>query len=191
MEYEYKPVVQPQGHHNPNTLEVVKKEVLKLMNAGMIYPISDSLWVSHPERPFSSTVYDKILERLEDSHRTGGSREDNFDMSLWHLCVPPHAVWDMIEMAMEVFMDDFSVCGNSFGHCLANIKRMLKSCVETKLMLNWKNCHFMVTEGIVLDHKISTEGIEVDLVNIDTISRLPPPTSVKAIRSFLGHAGFL
>ncbi|XP_076930764.1 putative mitochondrial protein AtMg00860 [Bidens hawaiensis] len=45
-------------------------------------------------------------------------------------------------------------------------------------------------EGIVLGQKISRDGIDVDRVNIDTISRLPPPTSVKDIRSFLGHAGF-
>ncbi|XP_076927236.1 putative mitochondrial protein AtMg00860 [Bidens hawaiensis] len=47
-----------------------------------------------------------------------------------------------------------------------------------------------VTEGIVFGHKISRDGIEVDRVKIDTISRLPPPTNVKARRSFLGHAGF-
>ncbi|KAK1421772.1 hypothetical protein QVD17_24387 [Tagetes erecta] len=44
MEDEYKPVVQPQRRLNPNMSEVVKKEVLKLLDAGMIYPISDSNW---------------------------------------------------------------------------------------------------------------------------------------------------
>ncbi|KAI3730652.1 hypothetical protein L1987_61824 [Smallanthus sonchifolius] len=97
---------------------------------------------------------------------------------------------DMVESSMEVFMDDFSVYGDSFDHCLGNLARMMKRCVETKLMLNWEKCHFMVTEGIVLGHKISRSGIEVDRAKIDTISRLPPPTSVKSIRSFLGHAGF-
>ncbi|XP_022032672.1 uncharacterized protein LOC110933774 [Helianthus annuus] len=91
---------------------------------------------------------------------------------------------------MEVFMDDFSVYGNSFDECLKNLNKMLKRCVETKLMLNWEKCHFMVMEGIVLGHKISRDGTEVDRAKIDTISRLPPPTSVKSIRSFLGHAGF-
>jgi hypothetical protein len=46
MEAEYKPVVQPQRRLNPTMKEVVKKEVLKLLDAGMIYPISDSSWVS-------------------------------------------------------------------------------------------------------------------------------------------------
>ena len=47
MEAEYKPVVQPQRRLNPTMKEVVKKEVLKFLDAGMIYPISDSTWVSH------------------------------------------------------------------------------------------------------------------------------------------------
>ncbi|XP_076916619.1 uncharacterized protein LOC143576408 [Bidens hawaiensis] len=67
---------------------------------------------------------------------------------------------------------------------------MLKRCIETKLMWNWEKCHFMVTEGIVLGHKISRDGIEVDRAKIGTISRLPSPKNVKAIRSFLGYAGF-
>ncbi|XP_035836039.1 uncharacterized protein LOC118484175 [Helianthus annuus] len=97
---------------------------------------------------------------------------------------------DMLETSMEVFMDDFSVYGTTFDQCLSNLDRMLKRCIETNLMLNWEKCHFMVTEGIVLGHKVSREGIEVDRAKIDTISRLPPPTSVKSVRSFLGHAGF-
>ncbi|XP_070055083.1 uncharacterized mitochondrial protein AtMg00860-like [Nicotiana tomentosiformis] len=48
----------------------------------------------------------------------------------------------------------------------------------------------MVEEGIVLGHKISRNGIEVDKAKIEVISKLPPPTSVKGVRSFLGHAGF-
>nr|GEY50734.1 reverse transcriptase domain-containing protein [Tanacetum cinerariifolium] len=50
--------------------------------------------------------------------------------------------------------------------------------------------HFMVKEGIVLDHKIFKEGIEVDKAKVDVITKLPHPTTVKGIRSFLGHAGF-
>ena len=57
-------------------------------------------------------------------------------------------------------------------------------------MLNWEKCHSMVQEGIVIGHKISSKGIEVDKSKIETIEKLPPPSSVKAIRSFLGHAGF-
>jgi hypothetical protein len=47
----------------------------------------------------------------------------------------------------------------------------------------------MVQQGIVLGHAISSKGIEVDK-KIDIISKLPPPMTVKGVRSFLGHAGF-
>ena len=57
-------------------------------------------------------------------------------------------------------------------------------------MLNWEKCHFMVKEVIVLGHWISERGIEVDKAKIETIEKLLPPSSVKGIRSFLGHAGF-
>ncbi|GJS92667.1 reverse transcriptase domain-containing protein [Tanacetum coccineum] len=97
---------------------------------------------------------------------------------------------ELIEDSMEVFMNDFSVFGSSFDHCLKYLKRMLKRCEETNLVLNWEKCHFMVKEGIVLGHKVSGSGIKVDKAKIEAISKLPYPTNVKVIRSFLGHAGF-
>ncbi|GKC04913.1 reverse transcriptase domain-containing protein [Tanacetum coccineum] len=97
---------------------------------------------------------------------------------------------DMIEKTMEVFMDDFSVFGDSFDSCLSNLEKMLKRCEDTNLVLNWEKCHFMCKEGIVLGHKISKAGIEVDRAKVDVIAKLPHPTTVKGVRSFLGHAGF-
>ncbi|GJY07278.1 putative nucleotidyltransferase, ribonuclease H [Tanacetum coccineum] len=97
---------------------------------------------------------------------------------------------ELIKDNMEVFMDDFSVFESSFDHCLSNLDKMLTRCEETNLVLNWEKCHFMVKEGIVLGHKISRAGIEVDKAKIEAISKLPHPTNVKSIRSFLGHAGF-
>ncbi|GJX59023.1 reverse transcriptase domain-containing protein [Tanacetum coccineum] len=67
---------------------------------------------------------------------------------------------------------------------------MLKRCEDTKLALNWEKSHFMVKEGIVLGHKISRKGIKVDKAKVDVISKLPQPTTVKGIRSYLGHTGF-
>ncbi|GKE32803.1 reverse transcriptase domain-containing protein [Tanacetum coccineum] len=67
---------------------------------------------------------------------------------------------DMIEKTLEVFMDDFLVFGDSFSSHLSHLDMMLK------------------------------RGIEVDRAKIDVISKLLPPTTVKGIRSFLGHAGF-
>ncbi|GJV58600.1 reverse transcriptase domain-containing protein [Tanacetum coccineum] len=96
---------------------------------------------------------------------------------------------DMIEKTMEVFMDDFSVFGNSFGNCLSRVDKMLQRCEDTNLCLNWEKSHFMVKEGIVLGHKISKNGIEVDKAKVDVIAKLPHPTTVKGVRSFLGHAG--
>ncbi|GJW48849.1 reverse transcriptase domain-containing protein [Tanacetum coccineum] len=86
---------------------------------------------------------------------------------------------DMIEKTMEVFMDDFLVFGNSFGNCLSRVDKMLKRCEDTNLCLNWEKSHFMVKEGIVLGHKISKNGIEVDKAKVDVIAKLPHPTTVK------------
>ncbi|GJT42738.1 reverse transcriptase domain-containing protein [Tanacetum coccineum] len=97
MEEDYKPAVQHQRRVNPKIHDVIKKEVEKLLDAGLIYPISDS---------------------------------------------------------------------------------------------PWEKSHFMVKEGIVLGHKISKNGIEVDKAKVDVIAKLPHPTTVKGVRSFLGHAGF-
>ncbi|GJU86883.1 reverse transcriptase domain-containing protein [Tanacetum coccineum] len=73
---------------------------------------------------------------------------------------------------------------------LTHLEKMLKRCEDTNLALNWEKSHFMVKEGIVLGHKISKSGIEVDRAKIDVIAKLPHPTTVKGVRSFLGHAGF-
>jgi hypothetical protein len=97
---------------------------------------------------------------------------------------------DMVERHLEIFMDDFSVFGSSFGECLHHLILVLIRCKEKNLVLNWEKCHFMVKQGIVLGHVISSKGIEVDKAKVDLISSLPPPWSIKEIRSFLGHAGF-
>nr|GEU67257.1 reverse transcriptase domain-containing protein [Tanacetum cinerariifolium] len=97
---------------------------------------------------------------------------------------------DMVEKTMEVFMDDFSVFGNSFETCLSWLDKMLQRCEDTKLCLNWEKSHFMVKEVIVLGHKISRNEIEVDKAKVDVITKLPHPTTVKGVWSFLCHAGF-
>ncbi|XP_049405201.1 uncharacterized protein LOC125868635 [Solanum stenotomum] len=96
----------------------------------------------------------------------------------------------MVEDATEVFMDDFSVVGNTFEACLAQLGMVLQRCVETNLVLSWEKYHFMVRDCIVLGHKVSQKGLEVDKAKIEVIEKLPPPILVKCIRSFLGHAGF-
>nr|GEW23979.1 hypothetical protein [Tanacetum cinerariifolium] len=98
--------------------------------------------------------------------------------------------YDMIEKTMEVFMDDLLVFGDSFSSCLSHLDTMLQRCEDTNLVLNWEKCHFIVKEGIVLGHKISKNRLEVDRSKVDVIAKLPYPTTVKGVRSFLGHAGF-
>ncbi|RDY07731.1 Retrovirus-related Pol polyprotein from transposon 17.6, partial [Mucuna pruriens] len=97
---------------------------------------------------------------------------------------------NLLEECMEVFMDKFTVYADTFEACLGNLSRVLKRCIETNLVLNYEKCHFMVTEGIELDHLVSNRGIKVDKAKIDIITSPPKPASVRDVCSFLGHAGF-
>ncbi|XP_070672177.1 uncharacterized protein [Malus domestica] len=80
--------------------------------------------------------------------------------------------------------------GFSFDDCLNHLSLVLQRCQETNLILIWEKCQFMVKQGAVLGHVKSSKGIEVDKAKIDIISNMVAPTSVKGVRSFLGHAGF-
>ncbi|GJR31456.1 reverse transcriptase domain-containing protein [Tanacetum coccineum] len=88
--------------------------------------------------------------------------------------------YDMIEESVKVFMDDFSVFGSSFDHCLNNLDKMLQRCKDAHLVLNLEKCHFMVKEGIVLGYKVSEASLEVDKAKIKVISKLLPPTNIKS-----------
>ncbi|XP_038902508.1 uncharacterized mitochondrial protein AtMg00860-like [Benincasa hispida] len=87
-------------------------------------------------------------------------------------------------------MDNFSMYGQTYKVCFNNLEKILRRCEETNLVRNWEKCHFMVKESIVLRHKVSKKGLEVDKAKIEAIKKLPPPVNVKVVRSFLGHAGF-
>ena len=73
---------------------------------------------------------------------------------------------------------------------MESLARVLKRCIEAHLVLNFEKCHFMVKQGVVLGHVISSRGIAVDKSKVDIIASLPYPTCVREVRSFLGHAGF-
>nr|GEV83520.1 reverse transcriptase domain-containing protein [Tanacetum cinerariifolium]GEV86444.1 reverse transcriptase domain-containing protein [Tanacetum cinerariifolium] len=88
---------------------------------------------------------------------------------------------DMIKESVEVFMDDFSVFGSSFNHFLNKLDKLLQRCKDAHLILNWEKCHFMVKEGIVLGHKVSEAGLEVNKEKIKVISKLPPPLISKLL----------
>ncbi|WVZ84678.1 hypothetical protein U9M48_031682 [Paspalum notatum var. saurae] len=254
MEVDKKPMREPQRRLNNAMQEVVKKEVLKLLHAGIIYPVQDSEWVNPiqvvpkkggmtvaknqnneliPQRTvtgwrmcidyrklnaatrkdhFPLPFIDEMLERLANHsffcyldgysvyHQISIHPEDQSKTTFtcpygmfayrrmsFGLCNAPASFqrcmmaifFDFIENIMEVFMDDFSVYGKNFDQCLENLEKVLQRCKEVDLV-----------EGIVLGHRISERGIEVDHAKIEVIEQLPPPTNIKAIRSFLGHAGF-
>nr|GFA58540.1 reverse transcriptase domain-containing protein [Tanacetum cinerariifolium] len=254
MEDDFEPAVQHQRRVNPKIHEVIKNEVLKFLDAELIYPISDSPWVSSvhclPKKGGFIVVENKENELIPTRLVTGwrvcidycklneASRKDHFplpfmDQMLERLAgneyycfhdafsgyfqIPidpkdqekttfmcPYVTFayrrmpfglcnatgtfqrcmmaifhDTIEKTMEVFMDDFSVFGNSLRTCLSHLDKMLKQCEDTNLCLNWEKSNFMVKEGIVLGHKISKNGIEVDKYKVDVIAKLPHPTTVK------------
>ncbi|KAH9680288.1 hypothetical protein KPL71_026499 [Citrus sinensis] len=257
--------VEHQRRLNPIMKEVVKKEIIKWLDVGVIYLISDSSWVSpvqcvpkkggitimanekneliltmtvtgwrvcidykklnkatrkdHFPLPFIDQMLDRLTGKqyycfldgysgynqiaiaLEDQEKTTFTcpyGTFSFRRMSFGLCNAPTTFQrcmmsifsDMVEQTLEVFMDDFSVFGETYNDCLHNLEEVLKRCEMTNLVLNWEKCHFIVQEGIVLGHKISKDGIEVDKAKIEVIDKLPPPTLVKGIRSFLGHAGF-
>ncbi|KAJ9566462.1 hypothetical protein OSB04_002428 [Centaurea solstitialis] len=257
--------VEPQRRLNPVIKEVVKKETLKWLDAGIIYPIASSSCVSpiqcvpkkggvtiitnekneliptrtvtgwricmdyrrlnkatqkdHFPLPFIDQMLDRLAEKEfycfldcysgynqiaiapDDQEKTTFTCPYGtfaFRRMPFGLCNAPATFQrcmmsifsDMLEQSMEVFMDDFSVYGTSYENCLQNLEMILKRCEETNLVLYWEKCHFMVKEGIVLGHLISKRGIEVDRAKLEVIENLPEPTTVKGIRSFLGHAGF-
>ena len=97
---------------------------------------------------------------------------------------------DFIGESMKVFMDDFSVFGPSFDACLEHLTQILDVRVKKRLVLSWEKSHFMVREGIVLGHLLSSNGLEVDKAKVEVIQDLALPTSIRELRSFLGHVGF-
>nr|GEV14071.1 retrovirus-related Pol polyprotein from transposon 17.6 [Tanacetum cinerariifolium] len=215
MEDNFKPVVQPYRRLNPKVQDVIKAEIVKLIDSGLIYAIFDTPWFSTihvvPKGGGVTVITNKNNELVPTKTVTGWrvcidyrklndvTRKDHFplpfiDQILERLSGNKYYCFldgfSRCKDFMEVFMDDFFVFGNSFDSCLTNLSKMSARCKETNLVLNYEKCHFMLKKGIVLGHKISKSGIEVDRVKIDVIAKLPYPTNVKGVRSFLGHARF-
>ncbi|RVW39710.1 Retrovirus-related Pol polyprotein from transposon 17.6 [Vitis vinifera] len=220
-----KPVRQPQRRLNPHMQEVVRSEVLKLLQAGSYIPFQTVCGLNSVTRKdhFPLPFMDQVLERvsghpfycfldgysgyfqieidLEDQEKTTFTCPFGtfaYRRMPFGLCNAPATFQrcmlsifsDMVERIMEVFMDDITVYGSSYEECLMHLEAVLHRCIEKDLVLNWEKCHFMVQKGIVLGHIISKNGIEVDKAKVELIVKLPPPTNVKGIRQFLGHAGF-
>ncbi|GKD05685.1 reverse transcriptase domain-containing protein, partial [Tanacetum coccineum] len=152
--------------------------IVKLLDSGLIYPISDSSWVSPihvvPKKGGMTVVLNDNNELIPSRTVIG-----------WRVCIDYRKLNDATQK------DHFPLpfIDQMIEH-LSNLDRMLAKCEETNLVLNWEKCHFMVKEGIILGNKILGAGIEVDRAKIDVIAKFPYPTNVKGMRSFLGHAGF-
>ncbi|KAL4273382.1 hypothetical protein GQ457_13G014300 [Hibiscus cannabinus] len=142
----HKPTVDAQRRLNQAMKDVVRKEILKWLDAG----------------------YNQIAIAPEDQSKTTFTCPYGtfaFRRMPFGLCNAPAtfqrcmtAIFsDLNEDCLEIFMDDFSTFGENFDSCLSNLE------------------------------KISSKGMEVDKAKIEVISKLPPPTTVKGIRSFLGH----
>ena len=84
----------------------------------------------------------------------------------------------------------FFIFGDSFDNFLTKLKKVLRRCEEKNIVLNWKKCHFMVTNGIILGHIVKSIEIEVDKFKIELIVNLSIPKYIKDVKSFLRHAGF-
>ena len=87
-------------------------------------------------------------------------------------------------------MDDFTAYVNTFQEALDNLEKVLIWCQEMNLSLSHEKCKMFFTEGIVLGHHISSQGIKVDPTNIEVIVGIPSPKNQKEVRSFLGHPGY-
>nr|GEW44356.1 reverse transcriptase domain-containing protein [Tanacetum cinerariifolium] len=217
MEEDFTPAVQHQRRVNPKIYDVIKQVFIKLIDAGLIYPISDSPWVSPvhcvPKKGGLIVVENEdnelILTRLVMSWRVyinffklnEATRKDHFplpfiDQMLERLagnqyyCLIngfsgyfqiPIDPKDQEKTTFTCPYGTFAYPRMPFGLC--NAPGTFQRCMMEK-------SHFMVKEEIVLGHKISKQGIEVDKAKVNFISKLPHPTTVKGIKSFLGHAGF-
>nr|GEV99125.1 DNA-directed DNA polymerase [Tanacetum cinerariifolium] len=213
MDGEFKPSVKPQRRVNPNIKEVVKKEVINLLNAGLIYSISDSPWVSPvqvvlkkggmtvvknkkdeliPQWTITGWRKPHLLAHMAPS-RTNGGHSDyatrHFPAKTTITCPSTFQrcmttiFHELVEDSMEVFMDDLSVFESSFDHYLKNLEKMLKRCEETNLMLNQEKCNFMGKERIVLGHKVSGSRIKKIHKRFLTSLTINDPTSGKLTKA--------
>nr|GEU30311.1 hypothetical protein [Tanacetum cinerariifolium] len=165
MEDDFKPVIQHQRRFNPKIHEVIKKEVLKLLDARLIYPISNSPWVSPvhcvPKKGGFTIVENEENELIPTQLVTG---------------------WRTLKIKKRPHSRVLTERLPTVACLLAYAMHRARSKGEKS--------HFMVKEGIVLGHKIFKNGIKVDKAKVDVIAKLPHLTTVKGICSFLGHACF-
>ncbi|GKD44375.1 reverse transcriptase domain-containing protein [Tanacetum coccineum] len=204
MEDDYKLVIQPQRCLNPKVQDVVKNKIVKLLNSGLIYPISDSSWVSPihvvPKKGgmtvdhFPLPFIDQMLERLcKNEYYCFLDGFSGFFQILITLKDQEKTTFTCPYGNFAHRRMPFGLCNApaTFQRCMTAIfYDMVEDFLEVFMDNFSEKCHFMVKERIVLGHKIYGAGIEVDRAQIDVIAKFPYPTNIKGVRSFLGHAGF-
>ncbi|GJR32160.1 reverse transcriptase domain-containing protein [Tanacetum coccineum] len=214
---------------NPNIQEVVKKEIVKILDTGIIYPIADSPWVSpihYVPKKGGITLVTNENDELVPTRTITGWRVWIDYRKLNEATAKDHFPLLFMDQILErlagnkyfYFLDGFSgyfqisiepmdqekttftcpfgtyaykqmpfrLCNApaTFQRCMLAIfhdmiEESVERCKDAHLVLNWEKCHFMVKEGIVLGHKVSGAGLEVDKAKINVISKLPPPTNIK------------
>eukprot|EP00253_Pinus_taeda_P013985 PITA_13985 len=82
---------------------------------------------------------------------------------------------ELVHDSVEIYMDDFTPYGSSFQEALSNLGKVLSKCIEMNLSLSPEKHEFLMTEGTVLGHTISRQGLQVDPSKIAIIKKVPPP----------------
>ncbi|GKB48435.1 reverse transcriptase domain-containing protein, partial [Tanacetum coccineum] len=224
MEEDTRPTVQHQRRVNPKIHEVIKKEVIKLLDAGLIYPISDSPWVSPvhcvPKKGGMTVVTNEDNELIPTRLVTGwrvcidyrklneATRKDHFplpfmDQMLERLAGNEYYCFldgfsgyfqipiDPVDQEKTTFTcpyGTFAYRRMPFGLC--NAPGTFQRCMVAIFHDMIEKTMEVFMDDFSVFHKISRKGIEVDRAKVDVIAKLPHPTIVRGIRSFLGHAGF-
>nr|GEX93835.1 reverse transcriptase domain-containing protein [Tanacetum cinerariifolium] len=174
MEEDFEPAVQHQRRVNPKIHDVIKQEHVCIDYR----KLNEATRKDHFPLPFM----DQMLERLARNQYY--CFINGFSGYFQILIDPKDQEKTTFTCPYRTFAYrrmPFGLCNapGTFQSCISHLERMLKRCEDTNLCLNWEKSHFMVKEGIVLGHKISKQGTEVDKAKVDVITKLPHPTTVK------------